>query len=810
MSKICVDVVFPIPLFNYFTYLVPENLKELVKPGQRVIAPIKNTSSLGFIIRVHQEIREDIELKYIVDLIDTQPLIQEELLEFLTRLSEYYLTPLGKVLNLAFPKEIKVVKNRRFILQTDPGEKDTRYSDLVSEIRGKQSVSLSSLRKKFNAEYLKHGLLYLKRNGYVMEVPFFKERGTRKDFWVELDGNITSKDEILEKLRRAPRQRELISLLLEKKRVRKSKIPWLTSTILNSLMEKNMIKITEIPYAPEKLWSQYDAKQKEVILSREQAAVFSKIKENLREGDYRCFLLHGVTGSGKTEIYIKLAKEALKMDKGVLMLVPEITLTAHFAGRFRGEFGDDVAIWHSNLPSQDRLYIWEQVRTGRKKFVVGARSAIFLPIKKLGLIIVDEEQDTSFKQDGIDPRYNARDAVLFRAQRNSATVVLGSATPSMESIYNAIRGKFVKLNLERKYSGVALPAVHVVDMKKECKEVRNTDVLFSSILLKKIDETLSRGQQILLLQNRRGFSNFILCLNCGWAPQCPNCSITLTYHKNPLRLLCHYCGYHIPPPSVCPRCNGTKIVYPGSGTEKAEEQLRKTFGNVKITRLDIDTARQRGFTERTLKSFGKGDIHVLVGTQIIAKGLDFPNVGLVGVLNADIGLNIPDFRARERVFRLLYQVIGRVGRGDIPGEVVIQTFNPENIAVKYAAQRSIKKFYNIELSERLQLNYPPFSRIATVVVSDTNPDKAEEAAFDVRDFLFKNRRGVEIIGPGQAPIFKVKNRFRFMILLKSSKQTDPSGRILRGLLKQFSISGLYNRLSKRSRIVIDVDPQDML
>jgi len=810
MRNLFADVAIPLPSFNLFTYTIPEDLQELAKPGQRVIVPVRNSLNTGFIVQIKTESDYKKELKYIKELIDIAPILPEELLKFLMKVSDYYQTPIGKVLMQAVPKEIRLVKNRKLIFSKKSADLEKiKYQDILSYIKDKREILYSTAIKHFNSDYFRKGIVYLKRNGFIEEKVLFKQKNPPQRTIFRLIKE-PSKDELQVLLKRSPKQYEIVSFLSTNKFLEKGKLKNFSRSSLDALVKKGYIKIEKIEYDYGKLWKQFDLKQKEVILTTEQQNIYNTIKENIEKNKFRCFLLHGVTGSGKTEIYIKLIKDTILKNKGVFILVPEITLTTYFAGRFRGEFGASVAIWHSNLSSQDRFTIWNQIREGKIKIVVGVRSSIFLPLQNIGLIIIDEEQDQSYKQTGMDPKYNARDAALFRAQINNATVVLGSATPSMESIYNAITRKYQKLEITTKYSKSPNPMVHIVDMKKEYEKVENIDFPLSKLLIYKIKENLKKNNQILLLQNRRGFSNFIMCLNCGWTPICLNCSITLTYHKREKKLVCHYCGYYMNPPSFCNKCGGTHLVYPGYGTEKVEEALSSLFDGISITRLDLDTARERGFTERTLKNFEKGDIQILVGTQIIAKGLDFPNIGLVGILNADVGLNLPDFRARERTFQLLYQVIGRAGRGDIKSEVVIQTFNPDNIAIKYAAQFNFKIFQNLELSERIALNYPPFSRMANIIISNTKSDAAKAAAIKIKKFLDTNKGKVDVIGPAEAPIFKMKNRYRYMILIKSSKKEDPKGIRLRTIIKNLLNSSLYHRISRKSRISIDIDPLDLL
>ncbi len=808
-----VDLVFPNTLRRSFTYKTPAHLQQDLSEGQRVIAPLRNVPSIGFVLKVHSQKPRDIKLKEISEIIDPQPLIPGELFQFLKRLANYYLAPLGRVLSATIPPEIQLLKYRQLEIRRIANKSELGpYAALYDKIVTREVRRVSALTKHFSPDYLKKGLHYLKQYGIIRESIHYRHpfREGIIERWVRLMADRDAlRPELEQYKRRAPRQWEILQRLVEDRTpLRAEELSKYSSAALKSLAKKELITIERQDITFKDLWHSYHVRSKDVELDSDQSQVYGQIAQSLTQERYAPFLIEGVTGSGKTEIYIKLIEKVLSAGQNAIVLVPEITLTTHLAGRFRGAFGSRVALWHSQLSRGHRSKIWHNILKGELPLVIGARSAIFLPMPDLQLIIVDEEQDSSYKQKGLEPRYNARDAALMRGQGSGATVVLGSATPSIESHYNANTGKITKLHLARRYASAPTPLINVVDMKKEWQ--KNEEALFSELLLHKIADRIDKGEQVLLLQNRRGYSNVILCAACGWRPSCRNCDITLTYHKKGVRLICHYCNYMEKPPAECPQCGGQKFYYPGFGTQRVETALQTLFPEVTLARLDIDTTRIKGFSQQTLARFERGDIQILIGTQMIAKGLDFPRVSLVGVLNADVGLYLPDFRARERVFQLLYQVAGRSGRGDIHGEVVIQTLVSEDFTIQCAVQQNLKKFVNNEYNERNPVNYPPFSRLAQVLITAKEQKRAAGVSAKIMDYIKKHAAGLQILGPAPAPLPRIKNRYRYMGILKSRKTQDPQGNQLRDVLKKLLQSQIYTRLRRQARIIIDIDPLDLL
>ncbi len=512
--------------------------------------------------------------------------------------------------------------------------------------------------------------------------------------------------------------------------------------------------------------------------------------------------MHGVTGSGKTEVYLRSIEAALAMGKHALLLVPEIALTPAMAGQFFQRFGNEVAILHSAFGDAERAKQWRRIRCGQARVVVGTRSGVFAPVQNLGLVIIDEEHDGSYKQQET-PRYHARDVALIRAKDADAVAVLGSATPSVESRYNCERGKYSLIMLPERIEQRPLPEVHVVDMRVEFLETRR-QATFSRKLLEEIEQRLGQGEQTILLLNRRGFSSFMVCRACGERLQCANCAVALTHHKRDRRMLCHYCGYAEKIPAHCPKCGSDYIQFLGTGSERVEDDLHSHFPIARIARLDSDSARGKGTVERILDTFRNGDLDILVGTQMIAKGHDISNVTLVGVVLADIGLSMPDFRAAERSFQLLTQAAGRAGRGSAPGRVIIQTLNPDHYAIRFAAQHDYDGFYKKEMEFRKWLRYPPYAALANVLVRSRKKEDALRMSTQLSTLLNPPPEGIRVMGPAEAPVPRLKDEFRYQILLKAAKRP-----ILRTALLALRHFAEQEKWSPTA-LVIDVDPISLM
>ena len=573
-------------------------------------------------------------------------------------------------------------------------------------------------------------------------------------------------------------------------------------TVCSQLEQSGLIESLSQPQITDPFEIMGPGEFQNIQLSKEQQGVVDSI-QNVEKG-FHPYLLHGVTGSGKTEVYLKLAQTTVEEGKSVLVLVPEIALTPQVASRFRKAFGSRVALWHSRMTKAEKGWTWQQLKKGEYSVVVGARSAIFAPLKNLGLIIVDEEQEASYKQENPAPRYHARDVAMVRGKQSNAAVLLTSATPCLESYYNVLQNKFTLLKLTKRYGKSNYPAVELVDMKKEYSD--DGSALLSKSLIQAINDRLERSEQVIILQNRRGYSRVHQCLECGEIKKCKHCSVALTFHRTDNNLHCHYCEAFEIPESKCGQCNAENMTFSGSGTQRVEDVLQQQFPNAKILRMDMDTVRGKGSHIKILEKFANGKADILLGTQMIAKGLDFENVTLVGVINADSGLFFPDFRAGERVFQLIYQVAGRAGRRDKPGQAIIQTYNPDDIYIQTAAALNTKKFYNVALAQRQELSYPPFSRIGRILFTGKNKLIVDDFAQRVGRKLQGNSN-YKILGPAAAPIEKIKGNWRAHLIIKSKSRNISS-------LHQFIHSTIgfiiFERKWKGVRILIDVDPVSML
>jgi len=538
-----------------------------------------------------------------------------------------------------------------------------------------------------------------------------------------------------------------------------------------------------------------------VVPNPAQTEAVDKVLRAATSGKFGVFLLHGATGSGKTEVYLRIIEGLQGSGRGAVVLAPEIALTPQLVKRFRARFGAGVAVLHSGLTDSQRRAEWRRIRAGKATVVVGARSAVFAPFVNLGIIIVDEEHDGSYKQED-GARYHARDVAVMRAKMAGCPVVLGSATPSLESYYNTSKGKYNLIELPERATGNPLPPVTLIDLKDYPGGMQLTPPLMDAA-----KERLGRGEQALFFLNRRGYSDFLLCRDCGHVPQCPNCSISLTYHRGDGDLLCHWCGVAQKPGPVCPKCGGHAIKYMGGGTERLERELAGLVEGVNITRMDKDTVKGRGAYSRLLDEVASGSSAILLGTQMVAKGHDLPGIGLVGVVMADYGLHLPDFRAAERVFQVVTQVAGRSGRGDIPGVVMVQTYQPEHYSLKYAKEHDYKGFYEEEIKYRGELGYPPFSRLVLLTVKAIKPERAEEGAKAAgREFRRASKgTGVEVLGPAPAAVKRVRGKYRFSILLKSTSATR-----LHDVLDKGLKSLNDNKALPACSIDVDVDPQNMV
>lgn len=559
--------------------------------------------------------------------------------------------------------------------------------------------------------------------------------------------------------------------------------------------------------APKKkhnIFEMYKGNENPPILTEVQANVLLQIKASLASKEFRVHLLHGVTGSGKTEVYMNAIEENLKNGKGGIVLVPEIALTPQLISRFVNRFGERVAVLHSGLTHSERQQEWVRIAEGNADVVIGVRSAVFAPVKNPGIIIIDEEHEHSYKQeDGF--RYNARDLAIMRAKLSGAIAVLGSATPSLESYYNAEIGKYIYLSMPERINKRPLPPVKIIDLKKEGKQ---GFAVITQELLDALKQRLAKGEQSLLFLNRRGFSPFLLCLDCGHTPLCKNCSVSLAFHKKENSLHCHYCDYRMSPPALCPQCNGTKFKAFGAGTERVEEELKKLIPEIRIERMDRDTTAKRHSHHRIFKSMENREADVLIGTQMVTKGLDLPGITLVGVLLADSSLHLPDFRSAERTFQFITQVAGRSGRGDTEGEVIVQTFSPDHYSILYASNHDYEGFYKEESAFRKALSYPPYKRIVRILIKGIDQESVEAASNRFKEIIDNQNQkaeGIDVLGPVPAPFMKLRSKFRRHIIMKGSNPKSLNN-LIRNSLQHFHKEGHHGNV----QIEVDVDPMSLL
>ena len=578
-----------------------------------------------------------------------------------------------------------------------------------------------------------------------------------------------------------------------------------TASPINSLAKAGLVEIYVQDVLRDPLNEAILPERKELELTPEQSAALDQITAAIDGEKFEAFLLHGVTGSGKTEVYIRAMRHALAAGRSSMMLVPEIALTPVFSRQLRSAFGSEVAILHSNLSTGERYDEWRRIRRGEARVAIGTRSAVFAPLSELGLVVVDEEHDPSYRQHE-SPFYNARDAAVMRANLNGAVVVLGSATPAMESFYNARNGKYRYLQLPDRIGGRGLAEARLIDMRDVFREVGGKDVALSPELMTGIGETLGRGDQVIVLMNRRGFSQFVLCRSCGETIKCKNCDITLTFHRRDGKLACHYCGYNEKAPRVCPQCKSEYLYFVGEGTENLADQLTRKFPDARIARVDRDTMSHKGELEQVLLDFAAGRLDMLVGTQMIAKGHDFPNVTLVGVVGVDIGLGLPDLRSAERTFQLITQVAGRSGRGDKPGKVLIQTYYPEHYALRHALNQDYEGFYEEELKYRERLAYPPFVVLASIMVKHRDHEYAARSANILRRALddANGGRHVRVLGPAPASIARLKNEYRIQLILKGQTR-----RSLRDTLDVALADAEANGCDMRT-VFVEIDPVSLM
>jgi len=816
------DVALPVPLDRAFTYAIGPAAPPV---GARVLVPFRNEKMAGVVLRLHDE-APPVEARLILNILDEESILSPQLLDLAQWIAQYYIAPIGEVLRAMLPLMSEV---RRQVLyritdlgretlfagaeqgssrrsRLSPEEQDTEYK-VLNHLENGEAVRAATLHRATGAD--RHLLTGMLRKKWI----------TRETAAAPRDARRTVRYAVLVEEARLPKlnnnQQAILAELagagneLPLAELRRLSVP--TST-LGTLVKRNLVRIEERP-ADFHLTHLAKLPRPEHTLNAAQQAALAAIAAAVESGEFRPHLLHGVTGSGKTAVYLAAMRRVLDQGRSAILLVPEIGLTPAMAAQLHHAFASDVALLHSALTPEERSEQWHRIRRREARIVVGTRSAIFAPVDDIGLIIVDEEHDSSYKQESI-PRYHARDTGVMRAKLANATVVLGSATPSLESWHNAVQGKYARIEMPDRVNYRPLPVVELIDMRREFQET-GQEHLFSRALIDETQATLDRGEQAIILLNRRGYSFVVICRACGEKLQCENCSISLTYHKPvtpgtdiaPVgqRLECHYCGYKRTVPKRCPQCDSEHLYFLGAGSQQGEERLQEIFPGARIGRMDRDTVRGRADMERLLMRLHSGEINLLVGTQMIAKGHDIHGVTLVGVVGADYALGLPDFRAAERVFQLLTQVSGRAGRGDLPGKVIVQTYHPDHYAIQCAAHHDFHGFVERELKYRRWMHYPPYAALANLIIQSPRLEEAAGWSAALGHWFHSTQLdGVRVLGPATAPIARIKRINRFHLVLKAEKRQSLARALRLALAHTDEIQ------IPRRNLIVDVDAVSLM
>lgn len=809
------ELVLPLPLMQTFTYRLPDNIRENVKIGSRLLVPFGKRNLTGYTVELHETLDESLgievsQIKDAIELLDEEPLITEEILRLTNWTADYYSASWGEVLKASLPAGVNV-ETEQIVQITTTGRDElfkvstakTAKVQILNYLAEQEEVSMRQLTKQFGASTASRIIRDLVKQNWVtsLQRTLATKTKPKRRKAVRLLPNFNN-------LVFNEKQEQIIQILIENdgefgftELLEEADV---SSSVIQTLEKKGVVQtfVREVRRNPLENAKIPDAL--DLTLSDGQADAFETIAKAISSNNYQGFLLHGVTGSGKTEIYIRAMNKALELGKTGLMLVPEIALTPVFSRRLSQVFGEQVAILHSSLSTGERFDEWRRIRNGSARIVIGTRSAIFAPLQNVGIIIVDEEHDGSYRQQE-SPFYHARDVAVIRANFAKAIVVLGSATPSLETFHNAKNNKYTYLHLPNRIGNRPLAKAELVDMRNVFKE-HGKDEIFSNELLTAIEETHSKGEQSIILLNRRGFSQFVLCRTCGETIRCQNCDITLTFHRRDNVLMCHYCGFRAKVPQKCPFCDSKFIYFIGEGTEQIEDMLRRKFSTLRIARVDRDSTRRRKSFEETLIDFSEHKIDMLVGTQMLAKGHDFPNVTLVGVVSVDAGLGLPDFRSAERTFQLLTQVAGRAGRGLLQGRVIIQTFYPDHYALQHACTQSYEDFYAEEIRFRQKLGYPPFVALASILIHHANYNYAFDNAMILKECLqnANSERQARILGPAPAPLAKLKGEHRLQMLIKSVNRKK-----LRELL-DFALHEAQEKFCDMKTVNVEIDPVNLL
>lgn len=827
MNDIYIDVLLPLPVSGLFTYKVPVIFSSEIKSGKRVIVPFgKQKIYSALVVHVHDTHPDPESLKEIQAVLDEKPVVNEKQFEFWEWMAGYYMCTQGEVMNSALPPALKLTSETHVMLAFDPEQEQLDLSPqeqtIVDHLLEKKEMSIEEIGKVLRRSSVHQILKRAFDKGIVLMTEEIHQRYKPKfESRLRLAENYKSESELsnlFDSFASNPKkekQQEVLMVFLKylyeaegRESVRKSDITsyqGISKSALQTLINNGILNEFEVRI--DRLKEFTGIVSEPAVLSDIQKEAFNQLNESFKS--FPVSLLHGVTGSGKTEIYIHIIADLLSQGKQVLYLLPEIALTTQIISRLQKHFGDKVLVYHSRYSSNERVETWNKVLAYHNnespkhgQIILGARSALFLPFSNLGLVVVDEEHDSSYKQNDPAPRYNGRDSAIVLARLFGAKTILGSATPSMESYFNASTGKFGIVEVKERFGGIELPEIEIADIR-EARRKKVMKSIFTPLLLTEIKSAFDKKEQVILFQNRRGFSPFIECRQCNWIPHCRNCSVTLTYHKQSNALKCHYCGYFEALPGNCPNCGDYHLEVKGFGTEKIEEETQVFFPDAKIARMDLDATRTRSSFQRVIADFEARQIDILVGTQMVTKGLDFDNVSTVGIINADQLLNFPDFRAFERSYQLMSQVSGRSGRKLKRGKVIIQTTQPDHWVIKEVVRHNYQGFYNRDLHERARFGYPPHNRLIEINLRHRDSEIVENAANHFAVGL-KNLLGNRVTGPHLPVISRIRNQFYRTILVKLEKSVS-SSEIKEKI--RIGMVGLYaHREFHGVQTLIDVDP----
>lgn len=812
-STLFVDVILPLAIAGTYTYRVPEQYRSQILVGQRIVVPFgKSKVYSGIIQKIHTQAPQVYEAKYIQQLIDDHAIIQPWQLEFWEWLSSYYMSHLGDVMQVALPAALKLNSETRILLNREISIEYDELNDkeylIVEALEIQPELSITDvvaiLNQKSVLPYIKS--LFDKR--YIVVSEELEQRYKPKmQTFVQLQPFYQDKaamQSLFEVLQRAPKQIDLLLAFQQLSRqgaVSKKDLlekAAVSPGVLTALVEKEIFQLTEEEISR---FGKYEGEIATYDLSPAQQAAYTDLEASYQQKGTA--LLHGITSSGKTLLYIRLIEQCLADGKQALYLLPEIALTTQIIQRLRKHFGDKIGVYHSKFNDNERAEIWKNVLNGTCRVILGARSAIFLPFKELGLILVDEEHEQSYKQQDPSPRYHARDAAIYLGAQLQVPVILGSATPAIETYFNAVQGKYKLVTLSERFGGVQVPLISTANVQEERKRKTIQAEHFTSQLMAKISDTLAQKEQIVLFQNRRGYAPSLSCKLCAHTPHCINCDVSLTYHKSGDKLQCHYCGYQQKSFELCPACGHDQIELKSFGTEKVEDELQQLLPTVRIARMDLDTTRAKHAAEEIINAFENRETDILVGTQMVAKGLDFTNLTLTAILNADSMLNFPDFRAYERSFQLLSQVAGRAGRREKQGQVIIQTHQPDHPIIQWVLQGDYKSFYTSEIQERQSFHYPPFYRLIELTLKHKDLTTINSAALQLAIAL-RADFGEAVLGPEFPAVSRIRNYYQKTILLKlpKSQALAASKKRIREHIQRLQKEKAYKAII----VQVDVDP----